>query len=74
MAGASVIHIGNRPHAVLRDLDRNSEYYVMVNGTLGAGTALLTSRPVRFSLDGRGLFSLGKYSIFLDYFYTYKNT
>ncbi|XP_045160054.2 uncharacterized protein LOC123525241 [Mercenaria mercenaria] len=54
MGNADVIRIGDRPYAILRDLDPNFEYHIMVNGTLGKGRALMSSRPVRFSLDGRG--------------------
>lgn len=48
------INIGDRPYAILNDLDPNFEYHVVVNGTLENGAAFMSSLPVQFSLDGRG--------------------
>lgn len=51
-------NVTDQPYAILSDLDRNRNYEVIVNGTLGRGPlkkAMVTT-PVPFSLDGRGTF------------------
>lgn len=50
-------NVTDQPYAILSDLDRNRDYEVIVNGTLGRGQSqkAMVTTPVPFSLDGRGI-------------------